>query len=97
MKILILGVAGMLGQILFEQFMKDDTIDVYGTARSMRPLQGWMRDEDWHRVIPDVDADKPGGIESTVASVKPDMVINCIGIIKQLPIANDPIPSISVN
>jgi len=87
----------MLGHVLFEQFMKDGTIDVYGTARSMEPLQGWVRDETRRRVIPDVDADKPGSIESTVASVKPDMVVNCIGIIKQLPIANDPIPSISIN
>ncbi|MDD4196405.1 MAG: SDR family oxidoreductase [Syntrophorhabdaceae bacterium] len=97
MKILILGITGMLGHILFEQFMKDDVIDVYGTARSTEPLQGWVRDEGRHRVIPDIDADRPGGIESTVTSVEPDMVINCIGIIKQLPIANDPIPSISIN
>jgi dTDP-4-dehydrorhamnose reductase len=32
-----------------------------------------------------------------IAAVKPDVVVNCIGIVKQLDAAHDPVPSISVN
>lgn len=97
LKILILGVTGMLGHILFEQFMKSDKIDVYGTTRSKEHLETWRPDTIHNRLILNVDADHYSSIEEAVASVNPDIVINCIGIIKQLPVANDPVVSISIN
>lgn len=44
-----------------------------------------------------VDASDFNSIVRTFAEVQPDVVINCVGIIKQLKTAEDPIISLSVN
>jgi dTDP-4-dehydrorhamnose reductase len=47
--------------------------------------------------IPGIDALDFDSIIKACAHAKPDVVINCIGLIKQFPAAKDSIPSISVN
>lgn len=49
------------------------------------------------RAITGVDANDLNTIARALAAVHPDIVINCVGIIKQLPSAQDPINSISIN
>jgi dTDP-4-dehydrorhamnose reductase len=44
-----------------------------------------------------VDADNFDTVIRALASIQPDVVINCIGLIKQLPIASDPLSAITVN
>ena len=44
-----------------------------------------------------IDANHFDSIIRALASVQPDIVINCIGIIKQLPLADDPLTAITVN
>ncbi|MBC7946415.1 MAG: SDR family oxidoreductase [Chitinophagaceae bacterium] len=96
-KILILGVTGMLGHSLFKILLASDTYEVYGTARSVIGLDRFFT-EDEHRLIrPFVDADNIDSIIRALASVRPDIVINCIGLIKQLPIGNDPLTAITIN
>lgn len=97
MKILILGVTGMLGHILFEQLMKDERLEVYATARSADYLYNWVPEPAREKLILDVDANNYETIVKVMETVRPQMVINCIGIIKHLPVANDPILGISIN
>lgn len=49
------------------------------------------------RAISGVDAHHFDTVIQAMAAVHPDIVINCIGIIKQLPSAKDPISSLSIN
>jgi dTDP-4-dehydrorhamnose reductase len=50
------------------------------------------------RFRPDtVDADNFDSVIRALASIQPDIVINCVGLIKQLPISNDPLSAITVN
>jgi dTDP-4-dehydrorhamnose reductase len=44
-----------------------------------------------------VDADNFDTVVRALASIQPDIVINCIGLIKQLPWASDPLTAITVN
>ena len=44
-----------------------------------------------------VDAINIDSVIRALAAVEPDIVINCIGLIKQLPIANDPLSAITIN
>lgn len=48
-------------------------------------------------LIDRVDVLNEQRLESTIQDVAPDVVINCIGIIKQLPAAKDPILSLKIN
>jgi dTDP-4-dehydrorhamnose reductase len=94
-RILILGGAGMLGHKLCQLYR--DKFDTWYTVRSApRGPQGY---EIWdkNRTIQGVDAVDFDSVARAIAEVKPEVVINCIGIIKQLKAAKDPIISLSIN
>src|SRR5438034_10296337 len=96
MKVLVLGVSGMLGNAVFRYFSEAKDYEVYGSARSnavRRIFAPALAD----RVIAGVDVDNPDSLAYLFAKVKPDVVINCIGLIKQLAEANDPLQAIPIN
>lgn len=95
--ILILGVTGMLGHVLFKEMSKNPLFDVYGTTRNKRSLEGYFTESEMGRVRNNVDADNFDTVIRAIAAIQPDIIINCIGIIKQLPISNDPLTAITVN
>lgn len=53
--------------------------------------------EELSRIRDGVDADNFETVIRAIASVQPTIIINCIGIIKQLPISRDPLTAITVN
>lgn len=93
MKILILGAYGMLGHKMFG-ILKDKS-DTYATCRTFK--------KDWQHILPldclitGVQAEVFESVVKAFAITQPDVVINCIGIVKQLDAAKDPIPSIKIN
>jgi dTDP-4-dehydrorhamnose reductase len=95
MRVLILGATGMLGhklmQILSAKFEVIGTIRDDPRVYSDHPILGRMN------LIGNIRADNIGSIRDAVDNTKPDVVINCIGIVKQLPVAQDAITSITVN
>ncbi|MBU0721471.1 SDR family oxidoreductase [bacterium] len=96
-KILILGVTGMLGHTLFKEMSKNESFHVYGTTRSKSSLEHYFTPEEMNHIRGGVDADNFDTVIRAIASVQPSIIINCIGIIKQLPIAKDPLTAITVN
>lgn len=96
-KVLILGSTGMLGHTLFTQLSLQKNLDVYATARTSRGLSQWFSQDLVKRIRADVDADNFDTVIHAFASIQPDIVINCIGLIKQLPIASDPLSAITIN
>lgn len=97
-RILILGSTGMLGHLLLRYLSAYPEYDVYATARTLAGLQKHFPEYLLVRFRPDsVDANYFDSVIRTLASVQPDIVINCIGIIKQLPGASDPLTAITVN
>lgn len=97
MKILILGATGMLGHTLFYYFSKNLEYIVYGTERNDENVDKFFSPEFVKRIIPGVDALNIESVENVIKKINPDVVINCIGIIKQLQESKDPILSISIN
>lgn len=97
-KVLILGVTGMLGHTLYkEMFQKQDNFEIYGTTRNATGLDEYFTQEERKKIRNGVDADNFDTVIKAIASVQPDIIINCIGIIKQLPISKDPLTAITVN
>ena len=95
MKILVLGAYGMLGHKLFTRLGRD--FDVYGTCRELKANESWSSMFPAPRMFPWVKAEEPGTVLTPIRKVKPDVVINCIGIVKQLEASNDPIQAMIVN
>ena len=92
-KILILGISGMLGHVLFDQISASEDFDVFGTLKNeKKPLAASCS-----RIIYDVNAFSINSLNDVVNAEKPSVVINCIGIIKQLKESSDPITSIAIN
>jgi dTDP-4-dehydrorhamnose reductase len=97
-RILILGGMGMLGHVLFRYLSQNIDYDVYATARNISEIPKYFSPELARKFRQDnVDAASFDTVIRALASIQPDIVINCIGIIKQLPIASDPLTAITVN
>jgi len=98
MKVLILGGEGMLGHKVFQ--VLGERFETYATFRDMHGL--WTQypmyvQADTNHLLGGVDAMDFHTVVHAIGRVKPDVVINCIGIIKQLKEANDPIISLTLN
>lgn len=96
MKVLVLGVTGMLGQAVFRVFGRDAEHDVWGTLRSASALRHFPADCQ-SRLIPGIDVLDQDALTSVLARVRPDVVINCVGLIKQLADAKDPLTALPIN
>ncbi len=95
MRVLILGGSGMLGHKLYQVIA--DRFETYVTLRrsvqSFTPSNLFDRD----RTVGQVAAENFDSIVRAIMVVQPTVVVNCIGIVKQVAAAKDPISSISVN
>lgn len=95
MKILILGVSGMLGHRAFFQFENNPEFEVFGTLRKKEVLISYFRNV--KNIYSNIDALNINSIYNLIDRIKPDVILNCIGVIKQVKEAKDPILSIEIN
>jgi dTDP-4-dehydrorhamnose reductase len=96
MRILILGATGMLGYSLFSNLREINGFDVFGTVRNIKGKEAFF-EEVLSSLIFDVDVTDTVGIDSAIASVKPDVVINCIGLIKQHDVSKQHVNAVEIN
>jgi dTDP-4-dehydrorhamnose reductase len=94
-RVLILGGAGMLGHKLVQAF--GDDFETWTTLRGSADEYARYELLTPSRVISGIDALNFEDLIAAFASVRPHAVINCIGIIKQLPTASDPILNLTIN
>jgi dTDP-4-dehydrorhamnose reductase len=92
MKLLILGGGGMLGHALF--LIAREEADAWVTFRDRPPVDGVFEPD---RTISGVRAEEFDTVVRAFATVRPDVVVNCIGVVKQRGAAKDPITSLGVN
>ncbi len=95
MRILIFGGAGMLGHRLWMNLnqVHETWVTVHGEASELSDLPVFSP----RYILPYVDALRFDQVVRAVNSVRPDWVINCIGLIKQKAQALDSLASISLN
>ena len=96
-KILVLGVSGMIGHQFFKYFSAKTDYEVSGTIRSLTNLSKVFSPKEQKHIQSGVDATNFDSIMNVFLKFKPDIVINCIGIIKQLSDANNHYDSIYIN
>ena len=99
-KVLVLGVRGMLGHAVFYTLSKKDDLDVFGTVRNQEEfsvLEKVFDAECLKKIRHGVDAGNMDSMRKAVEDIRPDIVINCIGLIKQAKAGKDPLPNITMN
>ncbi len=94
-RVLVIGGAGMLGHKLVQTLQANN--DVYSLVRSWSQTYDLYGIFDPQRTIVGIDIADFDALIAAFGRVRPDVVVNCVGVIKQLPTAKDPIVSISVN
>lgn len=94
-RVLVIGGAGMLGHKLVQTLQKQ--FEVYSLVRTWKSLYQEYQIFDRERTITGIDMSDNDALIAALGRIKPDVMVNCVGIIKQLPTAKDPIVSITVN
>ena len=95
MKVLILGASGMLGNAMMRIFGEDEDIDVFGTTRSNTFRHSSQLPPE--KIISGLDVNNIDTLIGVMRCIKPDVVINCVGLIKQLKESNNPMHALPIN
>lgn len=96
MNILILGVTGMLGNAVMSLLSTHSDLKVYGTARSSKLCDNFTGNVQAN-IIAGVDVENFDTLVKVFGQVRPDVVVNCIGLVKQLAEVNDPLRVVPIN
>jgi dTDP-4-dehydrorhamnose reductase len=87
----------MLGHTLLEGLSRQAGLAVHATVRDPRDLPRHLARGLSRRLHPDVDASDFDALVRAIAAVRPQCLVNCIGLVKQRPRASDPIDAIQIN
>lgn len=93
-RILVLGAHGMAGHMLLAG-LRAAGHDCWGTVRDALPAPSQPSADP--QLVGGVDAMAPGSLADLLDALRPAVVVNAIGIIKQRPEAQDPVVAITVN
>lgn len=94
--VLVLAASGMLGNVMIRVLSENPGWQVYGTLRS-EGARRFFEDAVATRLISGIDVEYPDSLLQAFNQVRPDVVINCIGLVKQLAEANDPLQAVPIN
>jgi len=96
LRVLVLGITGMLGSIVFRELSLRPDLEVMGTARSPQAGRYFQNIADT-RILTGIDVLDRDTLLLAFSKTQPDVVINCIGLVKQLEVANDPLVALPIN
>ena len=86
----------MLGNAMMRILSEQSDWEVYGTIRS-ESLKKLFHPDIARNLLSGVDVEQYDSLLQTFLQVRPDVVINCIGLIKKFMNEEDPLHAISIN
>ena len=95
-KILILGVSGMLGNTLYRYFRNNTENIIVGVSRNLISA-GSMFQTEKATLEFGFEAENIDALTRILNKHRPDIVINCVGIIKQKATSEDPLFALHIN
>lgn len=96
MKILVLGASGMIGNTMLRVLSEKKDWEIYGSVRD-RGASRFFPDSIAKRMIAGVDLERQETLIRLMDKVRPGVVINCVGMTKHQPDADDPLAAIPIN
>ncbi|WP_411877833.1 dTDP-4-dehydrorhamnose reductase family protein [Polaromonas sp. YR568] len=95
MRLLVLGATGMLGSAMFKTLASDGGgHEVFGTVRG---ASATFKGNGAGQIIGGADVENHDSLVRVFAEARPDVVINCVGLVKQLSQVNDPLIALPIN
>ena len=91
---MVVGATGTLGHRLCIEWA--DRFECWGTVRRPveKPVEELLAPT---RLIAGISAEEPGTVRSALKQARPDVVVNCVGAVKQAESGQRPIPAIRIN
>lgn len=96
MKVLVFGASGMIGSAMFRVLSAKIGWQVWGTLRLDESKRFFSGDQQ-AKLMAGVDVEKHDALVRMFARVKPDVVVNCIGLTKHHKEAEDPQMALPLN
>jgi dTDP-4-dehydrorhamnose reductase len=96
MKVLVFGASGMIGSAMFRVLSAKAGWQVWGTVRSDEAKRFFSGDQQ-DKLVAGVDVETHNALVRMFARVKPDVVVNCIGLTKHHKEAEDPQMALPLN
>lgn len=95
MKVLVLGGSGMLGHKLVQRWQDD--FDVWTTLRGRFAKYERFRFFDNSKTIDSLSVLDTPALERAIVQVRPDVIFNAVGIVKQVPSAKNTVATLLIN
>lgn len=96
MKVLVIGASGMIGSTVLRVLSERKDWEVFGSVRDAR-VSRFFSAAIGERLIAGVDVEQPDSLVNVLDQVRPDVVVNCAGLTKHKPEAEDPLVAIPIN
>ncbi len=94
MRVMVVGATGTLGHRLCLEWA--ERFECWGTVRDPveEPVAKLLAST---RLIAGVTADEPSTLQAALGQARPEVVVNCVGAVKQAEAGQQPIPAIRIN
>lgn len=96
MRILVLGISGIMGGGLFRELEKDPKNEVWGFVRNKAYLKYFSPSQQC-RILSGFDILDDESLFRELQLVHPEVVINCVGLIKHKESADNPLKMLPIN
>lgn len=96
MDVLVLGASGMLGRTMLRVICENQDWHVSGTIRGEKAISQFP-DYLTNNIITGIDIANANSLEKIIIKQQPDIVINCIGVTKNINESNNPVVVIPAN
>jgi dTDP-4-dehydrorhamnose reductase len=94
--VMIVGASGMLGHRLLRGLAAEG-FDVVGTVRGRASEMGLEAHAAGARIVEGIDAEHFDTVAGAVRAIRPDVVVNAVGVIKQVAGGKAAVPAITLN
>jgi len=95
-KILVIGASGMIGSTVLRVLSENKNWEVFGSVRTVSAKRFFSADIA-SRLIEGIDVVHPDSLMKILDLIRPGVVINCAGLTKHKPEAEDPLISLPIN
>jgi len=95
-KILVLGASGMIGSTMIRVMSEQNDYEVSGTVRA-ESMKRFFSTPIADKMVAGVRVEKQDSLVKVLNKLRPDVVINCVGLTKHKSEADDPLVATQIN
>lgn len=96
MRVLVIGASGMIGNTVLRVLSEKNDLEVFGSVRDGR-VNRLFSATIGERLIADVDVEHQDNLVRILDKIRPNVIVNCAGLTKHKPEAEDPLVAIPIN